>query len=595
MEVLVTATGSTRGRDTGGKGVNGAVTAGGAGDKGGGGAASVQVWDPATGALLASLSSPSHLHPGPCSLALRSNTSPSAAHGPCMAYGALADAAQIGAWNWQRTQVVARHPLPSAPRAVACSHSGAYLAVGTADAQQRGGGAAADATPPQGSLLVWEIASGALVASAPGAHHRAVSSVAWSADDVVICTSGEDGAIAVWLAADLLSHPTTSKPRPLRLLTPHHLPVSHILVSPTSPFPRARLYSCSPDGLVRVHRLADGAELAAVRVAGAGSSSATSSNPIPTSTPAPPSPPTCLATDPAEHTLLVGCLDGSVRILPLHSSPSSSASSTFSSPSAAPARVLRGHKAPVTCLSVSMDGATAVSAGADGRCVVWDVGGGRATRVVTVGSAGGGAPPAAFCALIPRPPDLLDPHNPTPLPSSRILKRARRVAGVTGEPAEAEGGEGVHVVLRGYGRRMDDFEKLLGGVDSNPLTTLSTDPASSSANAVLLARVRDLEAQNARLGALAEGLWEAGVVSVTKESAGKEDVRSVRRGNGSGKRGRGRGAAARGGGKSVQAKGSKARRGAAAKEDDGDVRMGDASGSSGGEAEESSTASDSDE
>ncbi|KAJ3344378.1 hypothetical protein HDU93_000169 [Gonapodya sp. JEL0774] len=100
-----------------------------------------------------------------------------------------------------------------------------------------------------------------------------------------------------------------------------------------------------------------------------------------------------------------------------------------------------------------------------------------------------------------------------------MLKRTRRGTG-SGEEITVE------VVLEGMGCRLDTLEEAMHAL--NPLSTSRSTGASSSSTAALLARVRHLEAQNARLSAVAEGLWEAGVATVERGINNQPDSKPSR-------------------------------------------------------------------
>lgn len=80
-------------------------------------------------------------------------------------------------------KVVATFPAsPSPVLRAAFSHDERYLATGRVD----------------GTIDVWEVASGTIVATMAGAHTGAVRSLAWSHDDALLASGGEDGRMCLW-------------------------------------------------------------------------------------------------------------------------------------------------------------------------------------------------------------------------------------------------------------------------------------------------------------------------------------------------------------------------------------------------------------
>jgi pre-rRNA-processing protein IPI3 len=70
------------------------------------------------------------------------------------------------------------------------SHSGLYLAGGTAD----------------GRIFFWEISSGTLLLTID-AHYRSISVLEFSHDDAALITGAEDAGVSVWNVGRYVAHP----------------------------------------------------------------------------------------------------------------------------------------------------------------------------------------------------------------------------------------------------------------------------------------------------------------------------------------------------------------------------------------------------
>eukprot|EP00850_Spirogloea_muscicola_P016618 SM000136S00164 [mRNA] locus=s136:156584:159944:+ [translate_table: standard] len=135
----------------------------------------VHAWDLATGALLSSYRSAAA---GRNALAALGRHHFAAAQ--LQRPGGAAGGA-VFTWAWHKTQVALRS-FPVEPiSCLAAAGSGAFLAGGS----------------QSGCLYLWEVASGALLRSWPG-HHKAASVLAFSDDDSLLLSGGEDALVHVW-------------------------------------------------------------------------------------------------------------------------------------------------------------------------------------------------------------------------------------------------------------------------------------------------------------------------------------------------------------------------------------------------------------
>lgn len=109
----------------------------------------------------------------------------------------------------------------------------------------------------KGGLVVWDLETGAMLASTPDAHLRRITSVKFTTNNII--TASEDGTVKVWSLDTLLSSPVT---KPKFIFDGHPSMVADLHVGLT----QGRLLSCSSDGTTLIHDLTDGLPLAKYRI-----------------------------------------------------------------------------------------------------------------------------------------------------------------------------------------------------------------------------------------------------------------------------------------------------------------------------------------
>lgn len=202
-----------------------------------------------------------------------------------------------------------------------------------------------------GTLAVWLIQSGELVAVREGAHFQAVKVVKFSADGQLIATAGDDALVKVWRFAELGSKEA------LYTFSGHSQSITGLYFSLSSCGGVGRLVSCSLDASVRLYDLVDGQVLAEVKF---------------------PSALTSVVMDACELCLYAGSVDGSIYALemcPLQQSL----------PTA-----LKTHSGPVSCLAWSVEEGALISGGAeDGIVAFWDAQTRQLLKTLSIGKGNG--------------------------------------------------------------------------------------------------------------------------------------------------------------------------------------------------------------
>ena len=146
-------------------------------------------------------------------------------------------------YAWQKDQPLARIVLPQKMCAAELSPDGTYIATGA----------------PDGRLFLWEVASGALLASFE-AHYRAVTALRWTSDSAALVTASADSRVCVWSLPSLVGASDLGAdahvPSPYAAFADHTLEVTDIFVS-AGAFPQAsKVWSASKDMSVKLWDLA---------------------------------------------------------------------------------------------------------------------------------------------------------------------------------------------------------------------------------------------------------------------------------------------------------------------------------------------------
>lgn len=169
--------------------------------------------------------------------------------------------------------------LPEKMTAIAVSNDEMYCAAGSAS----------------GKIYLWLLTTGVLLRSGLQSHRRAVTSLAFSADDHFVFSGSEDAAIRQWTVADLvdLSIGDNIELPPWKSYETHSLPITALHI-PSSP--DGRCFSLSADRLCKIFDVSHGMELSSFVLPAVG---------------------LCLTTDALERTAFIGCRGGELLVLDL--------------------------------------------------------------------------------------------------------------------------------------------------------------------------------------------------------------------------------------------------------------------------------------
>lgn len=191
-------------------------------------------------------------------------------------------------------------------------------------------------------VYLWHIPTGKMFASL-SRHFQTVTHIVFTDDDSHFVTGGQDGMLLVWSLADVLS----GRSQPKFSFSDHTLPVTGLKVGLGGG--RAALFSVSLDRSLRVYDLAQGHQTAVLMFQSAL---------------------TALTVDRLETMLFVGTSDGTVISFNISQPPRTL---EYHLEEKDMKHAFQGHDGPVTCLSLSMDGESVLSAGQDGNLIVWHI------------------------------------------------------------------------------------------------------------------------------------------------------------------------------------------------------------------------------
>ena len=196
-----------------------------------------------------------------------------------------------------------------------------------------------------GTVRLWDLATGRQVGQLLAGHHGSVDLVAFRPDGKVLAIVGADGTVRLW---DLATGRQVGQ-----LLAGHHGWVGSVAFSPDG----TTLASGSEDGTVRLWDLATGRRIAQPPTGNTGSVGS-------------------VAFSPDGTTLASGTVDGTVRLWDV------ATGRRIGQP-------LTGQTGGVDSVAFSPDGKTLASGGADGRVRLWDVATGRRIGQPLTGQTGG--------------------------------------------------------------------------------------------------------------------------------------------------------------------------------------------------------------
>ncbi|EPS36812.1 hypothetical protein H072_9605 [Dactylellina haptotyla CBS 200.50] len=191
---------------------------------------------------------------------------------PSHVFAAQSDKSVLNVYNRSKGNLETTVPLPEQLSAVASSHNGGVVAMGTTS----------------GRVNIWETSSGRYT-STPLSHLQKITTVTFDPTSTFLLTGSDDTNILVWSIPHLTA--PNSKKQPLRTLEYHQQPIISILCGQGSG-PAAIAVSASKDNSCIVWNYQDGTLLRTFSLF---------------------STPTSLALDPADRGFYVGFGDGTIQ------------------------------------------------------------------------------------------------------------------------------------------------------------------------------------------------------------------------------------------------------------------------------------------
>lgn len=200
------------------------------------------------------------------------------------------------------------------------------------------------------AIYIWHISSGSML-SMISRHYQTVGSLTFTDDGSHFISAGQDGMMLVWkLSGVLTNNPLNQKdPIPIYSFSDHTLPITDIFIG--SGGMRALAASVSLDRACRIYDLSSGTQLLNLVF---------------------PEPLTSITMDRLDTKVYVGTGKGSIFEFSLQSPPRAREYHMNHELLTSKQRFL-GHKGAVTTLSLSIDGETLLSGGADEIVHMWHI------------------------------------------------------------------------------------------------------------------------------------------------------------------------------------------------------------------------------
>lgn len=243
-------------------------------------------------------------------------------------------------WPINRHEAIAtRFILPGRPTAVAVSPDGTYCVVAV-----------------QETINVYQLATGAMLATI-SRHYQAVNVLRFTDDGTHFISAGQDGMVLVWSLSHVIRVYQKQSLNALYSFSDHALPVTDLFVGKGGM--KALFCSVSADRSCKVYDLSSGTMLLNLVFQ---------------------EPLSSVTMDTLESNVFVGTSEGPIYCFNLLSPPRTKEYHVDRKQQQK--NVFLGHKKAVTCLSVSIDGETLLSGGADENVYLWHTKSRQQLRVI---------------------------------------------------------------------------------------------------------------------------------------------------------------------------------------------------------------------
>lgn len=243
-------------------------------------------------------------------------------------------------WPINRHEAIStRFILPGRPTAVAVSPDGCYCVVAV-----------------QETINVYQLATGAMLATI-SRHYQAVNVLRFTDDGTHFISAGQDGMVLVWSLSHVIRVFQKQSLNALYSFSDHALPVTDLYVGKGGM--KALFCSVSVDRSCKVYDLASGSMLLNLVFQ---------------------EPLSSVTMDTLESNVFVGTNEGPIYSFSLLSPPRTKEYHVDRKQQQK--NVFLGHKKAVTCLSVSIDGETLLSGGADENVFLWHTKSHQQLRVI---------------------------------------------------------------------------------------------------------------------------------------------------------------------------------------------------------------------
>ncbi|CAI5798785.1 repeat-containing 18 [Podarcis lilfordi] len=288
--------------------------------------------------------------------------------------GAQLGKACVGAWELQRKdQLQQKIICPGLVSCLAAAPNGLYILAGIAE-----------------SIYLWEVSSGNLLAIL-NRHYQDLSCVAFTDDSSHFLSGAKDSLVIVWNLYSVLQAENAQSPEPRHVWSRHSLPITDLCCGMGGPMARAA--TASLDQTAKLWEISSGDLLLSV-VFDVGILSVT--------------------LDLTEYHMFCGGMDGSIFQVDLCAWPVQRERGFQTERESA--KIFKGHRNQVTCLSVSTDGSLLLSGSHDETVRLWDIQSKQCLRTVNYK----GPVTNAFITLAPA--NMLNPESKPRVPLPKFSR-----------------------------------------------------------------------------------------------------------------------------------------------------------------------------